>query len=47
MVFHVKKEMKRMEKRSVYAGGGAGVIGGLLPVFCYAAIVVADPDIMG
>jgi hypothetical protein len=39
------KETVEMEKRRV--PGWCGVIGGLLPVFCYAAIVVVDPDIMG
>jgi hypothetical protein len=41
------KETVAMENRRVYVPGWCGVIGGLLPVFCYAAIVVVDPDIMG
>jgi hypothetical protein len=41
------KKKVEMDKRRVYVPGWCGVIGGLLPVFCYAAIVVVDPDIMG
>jgi len=41
------KKTVKMENRRVCVPGRCGVIGGLLPVFCYAAIVVVDPDITG